>query len=129
MKRWLLISLVIAGLALLMMLLANEVLAHDWYKKMRDPEFSQSNCCENDCGEVDPQSVTEIQQGYRLRLTSEQVKKLDKTATLPVDAIIPWRRVQSVPRGKKGLFHACIIGNDRSLPRGGVRCFFATPTM
>ena len=129
MRRWIWLSLAIAGLALLLVLWAREALAHDWYKERRDPEFSVSNCCNNDCGEVPPEAVTEVPQGYRLRLTAAQVNALDKTAFLPVDAIIPWHRVQSVPRGKKGLFHACIMGNNRDLPRGGVRCFFATPTM
>lgn len=104
-------------------------LAHDWYTNMRDPVFNSVNCCSGDCGEVPIETVTPLSNGYRLQLSGAQASQLTPSATLPVDAFIPMSRVQDVPRGKKGAYHACIMGNDRTPPRGGVRCFFASPMM
>lgn len=109
--------------------LGNHSDGHDWYREQRDPQFSASGCCDNDCAEVSIESVTPVPEGFRLRLTADEASRVAGATTGPVDAIIPWHRVQPVPKGKRGMYHACIMAGNRDLPRGGVRCFFASPTM
>jgi hypothetical protein len=102
--------------------------AHDWYSSTADPIY-QSNCCGgHDCAPVDPAWVSETKEGYHLTMTADQARTVNPAAQSPVDAVIPWSRIQSPPKADH-LFYACIYDRDRSPPRSGVICFFATPTM
>lgn len=102
--------------------------AHDWYSSTSDPVF-QSNCCGgHDCAPVDSSWVSETRDGYRLTMTVDQARTVNPMASVPVDAVVPWSRIQSPPQAEHQ-FYACIYDRDRSAPRFGVICFFATPTM
>jgi hypothetical protein len=104
------------------------VQAHDWYSSTADPVY-QSNCCGgHDCAPVDPAWVSEVSEGYRLTMTADQARTVNPQAQSPVDAVIPWSRIQSPPKADH-LFYACIYDRDRTPPRRGVICFFATPVM
>jgi hypothetical protein len=104
------------------------VLAHDWYSSTSDPVY-QSNCCGgHDCAPVDPAWVSEQREGYRLTMTLDQARTVNPSAQAPVDAVVPWSRIQSPPKADH-MFYACIYESNRTAPRHGVICFFATPTM
>ena len=105
--------------------------AHSWYSGRNDPVFNSGCCGGSDCAPVDSEWVSEVPEGFRLVMSVEQAKTVNPAATQPVDAIIPWSRVQSPPHAHVGdsQYYACIYPNDRKGPRFGVICFFATPTM
>lgn len=122
---------IVLGTALWSLLLSIDVEAHDWYSSTSDPVY-QSNCCGgHDCAPVDPSWVTPVKEGYHLRMTAAQALTINPGAQSPVDAVIPWSRVQSPPKATKdgAQFYACIYDRDRTPPRRGVICFFAIPTM
>lgn len=121
-KYW----LAAAGLALF----ASQAQGHDWYGSTSDPMF-QSNCCGgHDCAPVDPSFVSETKDGFHLLMTLERARTINPSTQFPVDVVIPWARVQTPPNAGRGeAFHACIYDTDRTEPRKGVICFFATPTM
>jgi hypothetical protein len=76
------------------------VLAHDWYGSTSDPVY-QSNCCGgHDCAPVDPAWVSEVSEGYRLTMTADQARTVNPSAAFPVDAVIPWSRIQSPPKAE-----------------------------
>lgn len=102
--------------------------SHDWYSSTSDPEYQSSCCGGHDCAPVNPEWVSEVAEGYRLTMTAEQAKTVNPSASEPVDAVIPWSRVQSPPTAEHP-FYACVYDHDRAAPRNGVICFFATPTM
>ncbi|TMJ35180.1 MAG: helix-turn-helix domain-containing protein [Alphaproteobacteria bacterium] len=107
---------------------SHAVLAHDWYSSTADPVY-QSNCCGgHDCAPVDSEWVSEVAEGYRLKMTIDQARTVNPAAETPVDAVVPWSRIQSPPTATHA-FYACIYDRDRAAPRYGVICFFATPTM
>lgn len=127
MKRWLAFGAAMAA-AYALVCQATVGNAHEWYSSTKDPVY-QSNCCGGrDCAPVEPEWVYETKEGFRLVMTLEQAKTVNPSATAPVDAIIPWERVQTPPHAQHP-FYACIYSSDRSAPRNGVICFFATPTM
>lgn len=105
-----------------------KVQAHEWYSNRGDPIYGGGCCGGSDCAPVDPAWVSEVPEGYRLRMSIDQAMTVNPNASAPVDAIIPWNRVQSPPKADH-LFYACIYPHDRGRPRSGVICFFATPTM
>jgi hypothetical protein len=72
--------------------------------------------------------MSEVSEGYRLTMTADQARSVNPSATVAVDAVIPWSRIQSPPKADH-LFYACIYDRDRTAPRRGVICFFATPVM
>jgi hypothetical protein len=109
-------------------LLVEPVKAHDWYSSSQDPVYQSSCCGGNDCAPVESEWVSEVTNGYRLTMTLEQSLTINPNSVAPVDAIIPWSRVQSPPHADHQ-FYACIYDQDRAMPRKGVICFFATPTM
>src|SRR5690348_1421085 len=74
---------------------ARNALSHDWYGSTNDPVF-QSNCCGgHDCAPVDPGWISETKEGFHLAMTLEQARTVNPATQFPVDAIIPWNRVQS----------------------------------
>lgn len=102
--------------------------AHDWYSSAKDPIYSSSCCGGHDCAPINAEWVREVPEGYRVTMTTEQAQTINPSAAAPVDAVVPWSRVQSPPKADH-LFYACIYDRDRTLPRRGVICFFATPMM
>lgn len=110
-------------------LIASPALAHDWYSSSSDPIYQSSCCGGHDCAPIDSEWVTPDAKGYRLRMTIEQARTVNPSAQAPVDAVVPWSRVQSPPKAVDKQFYACIYDRDRAPPRNGVICFFATPTM
>jgi hypothetical protein len=104
------------------------VLAHDWYSSTSDPVYQSSCCGGHDCAPVDSAWVSEEREGYRLTMTLDQARTVNPSAQSPVDAIVPWSRIQSPPHADHE-FYACIYDRDRAPPRNGVICFFATPVM
>src|SRR4029078_2848367 len=125
-KLWPLFALLFA--ALICLIGARLASAHDWYSSTADPVF-QSNCCGgHDCAPVDPSWVSEVQDGYHLTMTLDQARTVNPAAQAPVDAVVPWSRIQSPPNADH-LFYACIYDTDRAAPRHGLICFFATPVM
>jgi hypothetical protein len=125
-KLW---SLFVLLLAAWMYLFGTQfALAHDWYSSTADPVYQSSCCGGHDCAPVDPSWVSETREGYRLTMTADQARTVNPQAQSPVDAVIPWSRIQSPPNADH-LFYACIYDRDRAAPRHGVICFFATPVM
>jgi hypothetical protein len=118
----------VAAMLALMAFCARQGHAHDWYSSTSDPVYQSSCCGGHDCAPVDPAWVSDTAEGYRLRMTIEQAKTVNPSADAPVDAIVPWSRVQSPPTADHA-FYACIYDRDRTAPRHGVICFFSTPTM
>ncbi|MFZ5677127.1 MAG: hypothetical protein ACOZAM_29550 [Pseudomonadota bacterium] len=125
-KLWPLFVLIVAALVVLVS--TRFAAAHDWYSSTSDPVFQSSCCGGNDCAPVDPAWVSEVREGYRLTMTVDQARTVNPLAQAPVDAVVPWTRIQSPPNGDH-MFYACIYDTDRSAPRHGVICFFATPVM
>lgn len=125
---WPIIVVLAAADAILCVTLGAGAQAHDWYSTTEDPVF-QSDCCGgHDCAPVDPAFVTERADGYQITLSVEEAQKINPTTRLPIDAFVPWERVQSPPDAKH-MFYICIFDSDRSAPRNGVICFFSTPSM
>ena len=113
---------------LLLLSFAHPAASHEWYSKRTDPVWNYRCCGGEDCASVNPEWVTEVEGGYRLRMSLEQARTVNKNATAPIDAFIPWDRVQSPPNATH-LFDACIFNSDRRAPTNGVICFFVTPAM
>lgn len=125
-KLWPLLWLI--GTACLYLAHVATAKAHDWYSSTSDPVWQSSCCGGHDCAPVDAEWVTEAPGGYQLKMTIEQARTVNPSASEPVDAFVPWSRVQSPPTADHP-FYACIYERDRAAPRRGVICFFATPTM
>lgn len=102
--------------------------AHGWYVQRSDPVFGNGCCGGNDCDEFKFNgALIEAQaDGYRIRLTVKQSQEVNILSSQPVDALVPWSRVQESEDGK---WHLCIFNTDRDPPRNGVICFFAPPSM
>lgn len=125
-KLWVLFGLLPA--ASIFLVGPRAVLAHDWYSSTADPVYQSSCCGGHDCAPVDSAWVSEVREGYRLTMTVDQARTVNPAAQAPVDAVVPWSRIQSPPTAAH-MFYACIYERDRAAPRYGVICFFATPTM
>lgn len=119
------VLLIIAWVCLL---IADRAMAHDWYSSTSDP-VTTANCCGgDDCAPVDPAWVTSVPEGYRLRMSVAEARTVNPNASAPIDAVIPWSRVQAPPNADHE-FYACIRPSVRVPPEDGVICFFSTPTM
>lgn len=99
-------------------------LAHDWYTGTHDPVTGGQCCGGQDCRKlvVEPGVLEPIPEGYRLRLTAEQAKKINPLRNLPVDTIIPESRIQP---SEDGNFHVCIPGYPSPGMRADFYCFWA----
>lgn len=113
---------------LLLFIGAQRVKAHEWYSRSSDPVYQSSCCGGHDCAPINSEWVSQVPEGYHIRMSIEQTKTINPAAEAPVNAIVPWARVQSPPTSEHE-FYACIYDRDRAAPRHGVICFFATPTM
>jgi hypothetical protein len=112
--------------AVLLILAVTPALAHSWYSKKVDPVWGNSCCGGNDCAHlvVTPANVTAEADGYRIRLTHEEAKKINPYTTSGIDALVTWDRVQP---SEDGNWHLCIMTSYRDAARGGVYCLFAPP--
>lgn len=100
--------------------------SHEWYAQRSDPVFNNGCCGGSDCREFDGSLIEAEADGYRIRLTVAQAQEVNRNTQLPIDALVPWSRIQD---SQDGNFHLCIFLSDRSLPREGVICLFAPPSM
>lgn len=100
--------------------------SHEWYAHRSDPAFNNGCCGGSDCREFDGALIDAEEGGYRIRLTVAQAQEVNPNTQLPIDALVPWRRIQD---SEDGNFHLCIFLSDRSWPRQGVICLFAPPSM
>jgi hypothetical protein len=106
---------------------ARRATAHEWFTKRNDPAYNTGCCGGSDCRPIPIDWVREKQGGYQVTMTLEQARTVNPSAMAPVDAFVPYARVQP-SEDKEGRFAVCIFANDRSAPRGGVICFFAPAT-
>jgi len=102
-------------------------LAHSWYSERRDPLYPAQSCCGGmDCAQlvIEPGVLEAEADGYRVRLTLEQTRRINRFSTAPIDALVVWERVQP---SEDGNYHICIMSNHRANARQGVYCLFAPP--
>lgn len=113
--------------------LAHDANAHDWYVGQHDP-VTGGSCCTTtakdgygDCArlQVDPGVLEPLPDGFRLRLTIEQARKINPLRQTPVDTFIPIERVQV---SNDGNFHVCIPGHQNGL-KYDFYCFFMPNSM
>ena len=109
-----------------LLLMTTPALAHSWYSKKVDPVYKNSCCGGTDCGQLVVASgqLTAEADGYRIRLTLEETKKINPYSVAPIDALVTWDRVQTSDDGN---YHICIMTSHRDNERGGIYCLFAPP--
>lgn len=123
--RAFIISLLMLGL-LLAARLTQPASAHDWYSGTRDP-ISNGLCCGgNDCAifTIREGNLSATAEGYRVVLSLEETRHFNPRSVAPLDALIPWARVQA---SQDGNWHMCVKSEDRKPPGNGVFCFWAPP--
>lgn len=100
--------------------------AHSWYSEKHDPVSLAPCCGGTDCAKlvIEPGVLTAEPDGYRIRLTLEQARRINPYARAPIDALVIWKRVQP---SEDGNYHICISPDYRLPPRFGIYCFFAPP--
>jgi hypothetical protein len=108
-----------------MLVLAGTAQAHEMYTNTKDPVSGYGCCGGNDCAAIPADWIEPTPDGYRLKLTLEQARKVNANAVSAVDAIIPWSRIQP---SHDLQFHACLFNSNRSAPYGGVICFWQPPS-
>lgn len=115
------IILFIAALAL-----GQQARAHSWYSEKVDPVFKQSCCGGNDCGlwRVQPGELYAERDGYHIILSLERSRTINRYSENPIDALVPWDRVQP---SEDGNYHLCIMTRHRDNVRGGIYCLFVPP--
>jgi hypothetical protein len=103
--------------------------AHDWYVGKRDP-VTGGGCCTTsatakwgDCNEllIEPGVLEPVPEGYRIRLTVEQARRLNPLRNTPVDTIVPEERIQESGDGN---WHMCIPRIQLDSMRADFYCFF-----
>lgn len=107
-------------------------LAHDPYSGRTDPVYGNGCCGGADCAilEVKPGMLEGELDGYRIRLTLEEARKINPYRVQPVDTLIVWDRIQP---SWDGNYHLCLRSRDAldmfggPDPRGAAYCFFAPP--
>lgn len=118
------VLLIIAWVCLL---IADRAMAHDWYSSTSDPVTKSSCCGGSDCAPIDTAWVSPAADGVRLRMSISEARTVNPNATAPIDAVIPWSRIQIPPKAEHE-FYACIRPTSRVAPEYGVICFFAKPS-
>jgi len=115
------------ALPIALLMLSTPAMAHSWYNEKRDPWYPNQSCCGGmDCArlEITAGVLSAEPDGYRVRLTLEQSRRINAYSQAPIDALIPWERVQ---QSEDGNYHICIMSGHRDNDRQGVYCFFAPP--
>lgn len=130
MRRIVVLAALVAAFVFLAPVIAAH--AHDWYVGKRDPVTGGSCCTTSatatygDCAQlaVDPGVLSGDVDGYRLRLTEEQARRINPLRQGPVDTVIPWDRVQA---SHDGNFHLCIPSREAPNMAADFYCFWAPP--
>lgn len=117
---------VVPILALFMVLLPMPALSHSWYSEKRDPVTQHGCCGGTDCAtlKVEPGVLTPENDGYRIRLTVEQARRINPARLEPLDAFIPRERIQP---SENGNFHMC-LPRFNGVTMGDFYCFFEPPS-
>lgn len=135
MNRFVVVLGVIAAFAMLCLLAIGVLLlnakpasAHEWYSEKKDPIFKHSCCGGTDCAQliVTSTTVSAEPEGFRIRLTLEETRKINPYSVAPIDAIVTWDRVQP---SEDGNWHICIMTHHRDNARGGIYCLFQPPSI
>jgi hypothetical protein len=116
------------GTALLIsLLMLQPVAAHEWYSEKHDPVTGGLCCGGSDCRQlvIVPGVMTAEADGYRIRLTSDQARKINPYRIEAVDTLVPWARVQP---SEDGNFHICIPPTRNLMMKSDFYCFFAPPS-
>ena len=123
MRRLLVLAALVAAFVFLVPVIAR---AHEWYSGTHDPVTGGGCCGGHDCAalELEPGMLTGEAEGYRLRLTLEQARRINPQRFEPLDVLIPWGRIQPSPDGN---FHLCIPARRASWMPADLYCFFAPP--
>jgi hypothetical protein len=105
-----------------------EASAHSWYSNKKDPIFKQSCCGGSDCGMlvINSRVLTAEADGYHIRLTLEETRKINPYSVAPIDAVVSWDRIQL---SEDGNYHICLMTGHRDNVRGGIYCLFAPPNI
>ena len=99
--------------------------AHSWYSDKHDPVTTYGCCGGSDCAQlvIEPGVMTAEPDGYRIRLTLDQAKRINRYRIDPLDVLVPWDRIQP---SEDGNYHLCLpTSNGRA--RDDFYCFFAPP--
>lgn len=98
--------------------------AHSWYSDREDPKLHLPCCGDEDCN-IFPfvlgETLFPTEEGYRVVLSVDQCRLINKKATQPIDTIVEWSRIQ---QSEDGRWHICIADEFRKPPHFGVYCFF-----
>lgn len=102
--------------------------AHDWYTKRHDPVFGWHCCGGNDCAplKISKSNVTAEREGYRVRLSVDEARAINPYAKWPIDALVPWARVQASETDEWAI---CVAPLNRDPMHGGIFCFFEPANM
>lgn len=116
--------LLVAGVVIAVVLASQAALAHSWYSEKRDPVTRGGCCGGSDCAilAVTPGVLSAEADGYRVRLTAEQAKAINPYRNTPVDALVPWDRVQP---SEDGNYHICLPTYPVGSMKADFFCFFA----
>lgn len=98
--------------------------SHEWYSKRMDP-VRQTPCCGgSDCAKlkIDPGVLEATDEGYRVRMTLEQARRINPQRIAPVDTVVPWERIQL---SEDGNYHICIPSYEVPAMPADFYCFFA----
>lgn len=101
-------------------------LAHQPYTGLKDPVTKSSCCGSADCAvfKIEPGMLTGEVDGYRLRLTEEQARRINPVRSGPVDTLIPWDRVQP---SWDGNHHLCLPNYKVPHMAADFYCYWAPP--
>ena len=106
------------------MLMATAANAHEWYAHRSDPVTNGQCCGGSDCSilKIDPGVLTGEADGYRVRLTIDQARRINPMRLAAIDTLVPWSRVQV---SEDGNFHICIPNYPMQHMVSDFYCFFA----
>ena len=108
--------------------------SHDWYSGTSDP-VTGGSCCTTaaqdgygDCAQllIEPGVLEPVPEGYRIRLTVEQARKLNPLRNHAVDTIVPEERIQD---SEDGNWHMCVPAYPVPNMAADFFCFFRPNSM
>ena len=120
--------LLLAAIPLALAAASSTVQAHSWYSEKKDPVFKHSCCGGTDCAQlvITRTAFSAEENGYRIRLTLEETRKINPYSMAPINAVVTWDRVQP---SEDGNWHICIMTHHRDNVRGGIYCLFTPPNI
>ena len=113
--------------------LTTPAVAHDPYSGKTDTVYGNGCCGGADCSilEVEPGMLAGEVDGYRIRLSLEEARKINPFRAKPVDTLVTWERIQP---SWDGNYHLCLRTHDArdvfgepDTGRGAAYCFWAPP--